>query len=226
MLLAPLAGADIHTQTVKKVEASLAPPDFAGLYEFTNHRLDGTISINEVRFQVKDMDHTFGVFEKPEREKGRQILRADDALWTFLPSVGRAMRIADRDSFAGGDFSNADVLRADWTAKYNVTLAKETPNQWIFDLKASTTGAAYAKMRLWVDKKTVQPVQQFFYDSKGTQIKKCLYGSVRAFGAVTRPAHLVMENVLTGQRSELKILDFKTGQKIKDSRFVVDNLGK
>jgi outer membrane lipoprotein-sorting protein len=166
------------------------------------------------------------VFRKPEREKGREVLRVDDALWTYLPSVGKSLRIADRDSFAGGDFSNADILRVDWTAKYSTSLAKETPNQWIFDLVAKTPEAAYARMRLWVDKKTRQPIQQYYYDSSGTLLKRCQYGSVQDFGGVTRPAFLHMENVVTTQKTELRVLRLTTGQRFPDSRFAVDNLGK
>jgi outer membrane lipoprotein-sorting protein len=143
-----------------------------------------------------------------------------------MPSVGRVVRIADRDSFAGGDFSNADVLRVDWLTRYDPELAKETPKQWIIDLKAKTPEAPYAKMRLWVDRQTHQPVQQQYYDSNGTLLKRCLYGSVQKFGKVERPAHLLMENVITKQKSELKILDMRFDVPIPDSRFVVDNLGK
>jgi outer membrane lipoprotein-sorting protein len=211
---------------VAQVEKVLAPENFKAHYSFTNYRLDGTLMTYEVEFSVKDVDHSYGYFIKPEREKGREILRQKDVLWTYIPTVGRAVRIADRESFAGGDFSNADVLRVDWLNQYEALMAKETANQWIIDLTAKRSEAAYAKMRLWVDKKTTQPVQQQFYDSKGTLLKILLYGSVKTFGSLTRPARLVMENVITTQKSEMKVLDIHFNQKLPDSRFIVDGLGK
>ncbi len=220
------AQAETPADIVKEVEARLVPGSYSVVYELTNHRLDGSLSSYEVRFDIRDADHARGVFTKPEREKGREVLRVDDALWTYLPGIGKTLRIADRDSFAGGDFSNADILRVDWTAKYAASLAKETPNQWIFDLVAKTPEAAYAKMRLWVDKASRQPVQQYFYDSRGTLLKRCRYGSIQNFGGVTRPAFLQMENVVTTQKTELKVLTLRTGQTFKESRFAVDNLGK
>jgi outer membrane lipoprotein-sorting protein len=81
-------------------------------------------------------------------------------------------------------------------------------------------------MRLWVDKASHQPVQQQYYDSNGTLLKRLLYGSVQKFGKVERPAHLLMENVITKQKSELKIVEMRFDVPIPDSRFVVDNLGK
>jgi len=212
---------------LRQVESSLAPGSFTALYEFTNHRLDGTVGKYRVRFQIRDADHVFGVFERPEREKGREILRVEDALWTFIPSVGRSLRIADRDSFAGGDFSNADVLRVDWSARYDVRLAKETVNQWILDLTAKPKAeATYARMRLWIGKHDTQPVQQNFYDSNGTLLKQCRYGAAQRFGAVTRPALLEMENVITGQKTVLRVLELRPGETFEATRFAVDRLGK
>ncbi len=213
-------------EIVKSIEKNLAPPDVKYSYEFTNTRGDGTITQYVINFESRDINRMRGVFQKPERDKGREVLRLEDNLWTWMPSVARVVRIADRDSFAGGDFSNADIMRADWSAKYATSLAKETPNQWILDLTAKSPEAPYAKMRLWVDKKTTQPVQQQYYDSKGTLLKRCLYGAVRDFSGITRPTHLVMESVISRQKSELKVLDIKLKQNIPDSRFVVDNLGK
>lgn len=211
---------------VGDIEKNLAPKNVKAHYAFTNYRLDGTIMNYEVRFTVKDVDNAHGYFLKPEREKGREVLRQKDVIWTYMPSVGKAVRVADRESFAGGDFSNADVLRVDWLNQYKPEIAKETPNQWIIDLTSKSSDSAYAKMRLWVDKRNGQPVQQQFYDSKGTLLKKCLYGSVKTFGQVTRPARLVMENVITTQKSEMKVLDIVFGAAVPDSRFTVDNLGK
>lgn len=211
---------------VKTIESNLAPKNFTGTYEFTNTRSDGTTTQYVIEFQNRDIDHSHGVFKKPELEKGREVLRVDDALWSWIPSVGKAVRILDRDSFAGGDFSNADILRVDWSAQYSPKLAKETEKQWILDLEAKNKDAAYGKMRIWVDKGKTQPVQQHYFDSRGTLLKKCLYGSVTQFGEVTRPARLVMENIITKQKSELKILQLKLGVTIPESRFSVDRLGK
>lgn len=211
---------------VRSIEANLAPSGVEALYQFTNYRPDGVVMKYEVLFRIKDVNHSHAYFQKPEREKGREVLRLTDTMWTWMPTVGRAVRIADKDSFAGGDFSNADILRIDWLNRYNASIKKELPNQWIIDLEAKVPDAPYQKMRLWVDKKTRQPVQQYFYDSHGTLLKRCLYGSVRSFGKLERPSQLVMENVITKQKSELIVVSIRDDNKIPDSRFTVDNLGK
>jgi outer membrane lipoprotein-sorting protein len=211
---------------VRNIESMLAPPNIKATYAFINHRLDGSKGSYEINFSIRDTDHNHLAFVRPEREKGREILRLKDDIWSFVPSIGRIVRIADRDSFAGGDFSNADVLRVDWLDHYKTKILKELPKQWIVELDAKTTEAAYARMRLWIDKATGQPVQQLYYDSQGTLLKRCLYGDVKTFDGITRPARLVMENVISKQKSELTVLSLQKVGSFPDSRFIIDNLGK
>lgn len=210
---------------LRYIEQNLAPKDFIGEYTFKNLRSDGTLSEYKIRIQGRDADTVHLYFLEPPREKGREMLRYNDSIWTYIPSVGRVVRVEDRESFAGGDFSNADVLRVDWLDQYDATLLKETENQWIIELKANTTEAAYARMRLWVDKKNGMPLQQYFYDSNGTHLKTCLYGTVKSFGAIIRPARVVMKNMITGQVSEMNVLTLHNNQNIPDSRFSLSNLG-
>lgn len=211
---------------VRRIETMLAPPNIKATYAFVNHRLDGSTAAYEINFAIRDVDHNHLVFVKPEREKGREILRLKDDIWSFVPSVGRIVRIADRDSFAGGDFSNADVLRVDWLNHYKTKILKELPRQWIVEFDAKTSEASYARMRLWIDKASGQPVQQLYYDSQGTLLKRCVYGDTRNFNGITRPARLVMENVISRQKSELTVLAIKKVESFPDSRFIIDNLGK
>lgn len=213
-------------EIVKNVETMLAPKNAKVLYNFTNYRLDNTITQYEVAFSLRHSDVSHGLFLKPEREKGREVLRLGDDIWSYAPSVGRVIRLVDRESFAGGDFSNADILRIDWLKNYQAQIIKDLPKQWIIELKAKGAGATYSKMRLWVDKASNQPVQQHFYDSAGTLLKRCLYGDTKTFGQLTRPARLAMENVITKQKSELLVLQVELVPSLPDSRFTVDNLGK
>jgi outer membrane lipoprotein-sorting protein len=223
---AGIARAQSSDDLVRKIEAMLAPPNIRATYVFVNTRLDGSTTSYEINLSIRDPDHNHLSFVKPEREKGREILRLKDDIWSFVPSIGRIVRIADRDSFAGGDFSNADVLRVDWLDHYKTKILKDLPKQWIIELDARTSEASYARMRLWVDKASGQPVQQLYYDSQGTLLKRCLYGDTRNFDGITRPSRLVMENVISRQKSELIVLSIQKVSGFPESRFIIDNLGK
>jgi len=222
----PLIYAQSSEQLVQRVEAMLAPQNVRASYAFVNHRLDKSTAAYEIQLTIRNADHNHVVFTKPEREKGREMLRLKDDIWSFVPSVSRVVRIADRESFAGGDFSNADVLRVDWLNHYKTRILKDLSKQWIIELDARTTEAPYSRMRLWIDKSSGQPVQQHYYDSQGTLLKRCLYGDTQTFDGIERPARLVMENVISKQKSELTVVSIKKVGSIPDSRFIIDNLGK
>lgn len=227
-LLAEQSSADPSgpISVVHDIESSLAPKNAKTVYRFMNRRTDGTESEYTVLFEIRDVNHARGFFTAPPREKGREILRINEEIWTWLPGPGRVVRVADRESFAGGDFSNADILRVDWSAQYNITLKKELKDQWIFELSSRSNTSTYARILLWVDRKSGQPVQQIFYDSRGTKLKRLRYGEIRNFGPIQRPSRLVMENLITKQHSEMHVLQLEIVPVIRESRFLPDNLGK
>ena len=103
------------TDILRFIERNLAPKNFIGEYNFKNLRSDGTISEYRIRIQGRDADTVHLYFLEPAREKGREMLRYDDSIWTYIPSVGRVVRVEDRESFAGGDF-------------FRRLFAKELPN--------------------------------------------------------------------------------------------------
>ena len=227
-LLLPLLSQAVASPRViiERIEKTLAPGNFSARYHFKNTRADGTLTDYDIHIQARSSQLQHIEFIAPEREKGREVLRNADRMWTFVPSVGKVIKIEDRESFAGGDFSNADVLRVDWLNQYEPMLAKESDKQWIIDLTAKGKEASYAKMRLWVKKETGQPVQQEFFDSSNTTLKRLRYADVKKFGRISRPARLIMENLITTQTSELTIEELVLDQQIPEKRFVVDNLGK
>lgn len=211
---------------IQDIERVLAPTNMRAEYLFENTRSNGTKTKYRTAILAASSDLIHVTFLEPAREKGREVLRLKDQIWTFLKSVGRTIKIQDRESFAGGDFSNADVLRIDWTKQYQAVLRADTGKQLVIDLNAKTKEASYAKMRLWIKKSTRLPVQQHFFDSENNLLKTLKYGNVQTLGGVTRPMRLVMKNVISKQHSELNVLSLKIGPKIPQTRFMVNQLGK
>ena len=70
----------------------------------------------------RDADKFRVWFSEPASVKGQEILRLGDNSWVYLPNLKRATRIANRDSFQGGDFNNADVLRVNYTVDYDAVI--------------------------------------------------------------------------------------------------------
>jgi outer membrane lipoprotein-sorting protein len=212
---------------VADVLAKLSPGQWIARYGFTNYRVDKSQQSYSLEIAARDSKTVHVSFFDPPRDKGRQILNINGEIWSFLPDSRKVVRLADRDSIGNGDFNNADVLRLNWLDLYDVKLVKESAGQYVIDMTAKKdSGAAYFLIRLWVLKAGGQPVQQYFYDNAGHHMKTLKYRDVKVFHEISRPATLIMENVITGQRTVLEVKDFQRSPGLPESRFKPDNLGK
>ena len=72
----------------------------------------------------KGRDKVVALFLSPASDKGRVTLRLGDNMWLYIPDVGRPIRITSLQSVTGSVFNNADILRIDYTAEYNVEVGR------------------------------------------------------------------------------------------------------
>ncbi|MDH4199564.1 MAG: outer membrane lipoprotein-sorting protein [Spirochaetia bacterium] len=214
-------------EIVSEVLKKLSPGQWTGRYAFTNYRVDKSEQSYSLLVQAKNSQTVHVSFFDPPRDKGRQILNINGEIWSYLPDSHKVVRLADRDSIGNGDFNNADVLRLNWLDLYDVKIVKESATQYVIDMTAKKeSGAAYFLIRLWVLKTGLQPVQQHFYDNAGHHMKTLKYREIKTYHGLERPGLLIMENVITSQRTVLTVQDFQQTPNLPESRFRPDNLGK
>jgi hypothetical protein len=212
---------------VQAVIDKLAPGQWEGVFDFTNFRVDGSRHPYTLRILGRDKLTVHLTFIKPERDQGRQILNKAGALWSFLPDSRKIVRLANRDAIGNGDFNNADVMKLNWLDSYRPKIIKTSDKQYIIDLTAIPgQDATYNMIRLWVNRSNLQPIQQYFYDEGGHHLKTLKYRDVKNFNGIRRPGTLIMENVITGQRTLLVVRNFRKAGRIPESRFQPENLGK
>ena len=210
-----------------KYDAAMGASNFEGVFEMTAHREDNSTRTYKMRLLKFGEDKTRLWFEDPASVRGQEILRQGDNLWVYLPNLKRAVRMASRDSFQGGDFNNADVLRVNYVADYSVVFAPEPGEAWVLDLQAKNPDAAYDKIRLWIDKKSELPLRGEYYTQSGKLLRTAEFSEVRTFGDIVRPAKILMKNMLAQQRfSTLVVHSYNTHVTPKTTQFILDNLGR
>ena len=211
---------------VRTVLEKLAPGAYTADLDFVNYRVDGTESPYSLRLSSLNEDAVFVLFSEPRRDAGRQILNKAGEIWSYLPDSRKVVRLSDRDSIGNGDFNNADVLKLTWVRDYSAKVAKDGAKQVVVDMDARTNTATYYRMRLWIDKATGQPLQQYFYDEAGHHLKTLQYQKPVSFDGLVRPAFLLMINVQTGQKTSLTYKSFAKAPGLTAARFLPENLGK
>ena len=192
----PAAAID-GNQILQKVDRNLEPESYESYRKLIDIQPDGS-SKEYVLFTIKKgRDKVVALFVSPASDKGRVTLRTGDNMWLYMPSVGKPIRITSLQSVTGSIFNNADILRVDYTAEYDVETAEEQPDAYLLSLKAKTGDVAYDRLKMWVDKKQLLPVTIEAHAASGLLIKTLHFKDVKDFGGgIKRPATLETDSPL------------------------------
>jgi outer membrane lipoprotein-sorting protein len=194
-----LDGAEI----LKKVDRNLEPESYESYRKLIDIQPDGSKKESVLYTMKKGRDKVVALFLAPPSDKGRVTLRLEDNMWLFMPEVGRSIRITSLQSVTGSVFNNADILRIDYGAEYNVEAAEEQPDAYRLTLKAKTDEVAYDRLKMRVDKKALLPVSIECYAASGLLIKTLRFSDIKDFGdGIKRPATMETDSPLQkGYRS-------------------------
>ena len=230
LALPSLAGAGEPTpaEILAKYDRMMSPKTFDGLMVMIAHRQDDTTRSYKMR-AMKSSDDKFRVwFFEPAAAKGQEMLRVDDNMWVYMPNLKRSLRMASRESFQGGDFNNADILRVNYTRDFEAVFAPSGDDKLLLvDLTAKNKEAPYDKIKLWVTKGELMPTRAEYYATSGKLLRSSTFSDIKDFRGLKRPAHIVMKNELAIKRfSELNMLDMKLDVVVPDQKFVLDDLGR
>ncbi|MDZ4253264.1 MAG: outer membrane lipoprotein-sorting protein [Sulfuritalea sp.] len=185
------------TAILKKVDRNLEPESYEMLRKLINVEPDGRKKEFVLYSVKKGRDKIVALFLAPQSDKGRATLRLGDNMWLYIPEVGKPMRITSLQSVTGGVFNNADILRIDYTVEYDVEAATEEKDRYLLNLKAKTNEVAYDKLKMWVDKKTLLPIDIECYAASGMLIKTLRFKDTKDFGGgIRRPATIETDSPL------------------------------
>jgi outer membrane lipoprotein-sorting protein len=225
--VAASAAAPSAQEMLRQYDAIMGPPDFEAVMVMTAHREDGTTRTYRMKVLKSGTERFRAWFQEPAASRGQEILRVGDNSWVYMPNLKRALRIANRDSFQGGDFNNADVLRTNYTKDYAPQSLKEDAQAWLLELQAQTEDAAYDHIKLWLSKADGFPIKGEYYTVSGKLLRTAEFTDVRDFDGLRRPSRVRMRNMLVTQRfSELSFERFDAKASPPSGRFVLDDLGR
>jgi outer membrane lipoprotein-sorting protein len=155
--------------------------------DLTSITPDGKQESAKYRVYGRGSDKSIVEFVAPATDKGKFLLMLRDAMWIYMPSASRPIRISPLQRLMG-QASNGDVARTNFTIDYNPSAIAEDGDAWVLDLTAKDPAVAYNHVRLWVDKKTSEPRRADFYVVSGKLIKRAMYteyGQMNGRRAVT-----------------------------------------
>ncbi len=215
------------TELLKQVDANLQPPTYEMYRKLINIEPDGNKKEFVFYTVKKGKEKMLILFLSPASEKGRVSLRIGDNMWLYIPNVGRPIRITSLQSVVGGVFNNSDIMRLDFHVEYDVEKLSDQGETWLLELKAKSGSVAYDRLKMTVDKKTVQPLDIECIASSGMLIKTLHYSDIKDLGdGFIRPAKLVTDSPLhKGYKSVMIFAKIKK-RELDDEVFTLDFMPK
>lgn len=216
------------TDYLRKYDAIMGPDSFESISVMVAHRDDDSTRTYQFKILKRGLDKFRIWFNAPASAQGQELLRVNDNLWIYMPNIKKALRLASRDSFQGGDFNNADILRTNLAEDYSVTFKEgAAAGQVLLELVAKQPETSYDRILLWLDASSALPLKGQYFAASGKMLRSAIFSDVKAFGSVKRPARITMKNELVPKRySELLTVRFNMQVAPADTEFILDNLGR
>ena len=149
---------------------------------------------------------------EPARDKGTRMLKKNDELWMYLPSVEKTQKISGhmlRQGMMGSDMSYEDMMQASaWRKLYTGKIVGEEVQDgrkcWKVELLATSDTVSYPKRVSWIDQETYIPLRQELYALSGMLLKVWIMSDVKDFGGRKFPTRMTVEDkVQTGSKTEI-----------------------
>ncbi len=229
LFAAPLRAEDAAA-ILTKVDAYRAPLDsFSIDVELTAYTPHDKAESSRFRVYGKGSDRSVVEFVAPATEKGKLLLMLRDAMWIYMPSASRPIRISPLQRLMG-QASNGDVARTTFTVDYVPKSVSEGEFEgrkaFVLDLAAKDTDIAYSRVQLWIDKATYEPLRADFYVVSGKLIKRALYREYGQMAGRRVVTAIEIDDLLRpGNRTLMKYANLKPRENA-ERMFNKDALGK
>ena len=227
LLLALGAPPPSGEEVLARVDSILSPEHYSAEIHMTARRPDGETREYAYLVAKSGDDNLKLSFTAPTTLAGHAALRRGSELWRYVPSLKRAMRISSRADFESGDFRNADVLRLRLARDYAVKAMRADGELLVLELTTRSDDAGYDAMTLWVQAKNFMPVKEELFGASGKLLRVLECSAPKDFSGHRAPSLLKMTNMVArGRTTDMEIVSLKREERMPDSTFAVEALGR
>jgi len=225
----PLRAEDPAAMLAKVDQYRGSLDSFAVDVELTSFAKNEKPETSKYRVFGKGSDRSVVEFVAPATEKGKLLLMLRDAMWIYMPSASRPIRISPLQRLMG-QASNGDVARTSFTVDYVAKSATEDVvdgrKAWKLDLAAKDNDIAYSRIELWIDRTTYEPLRADFYVVSGKLIKRAFYREFGEMAGRRRVTKVDIEDLLRPGNHTLMTYANLAPKENADRMFTKDALGK
>lgn len=193
--------------------------------ELTSFAPGGKTDISRFRVFGKGSDRSIVEFTFPQTEKGKYLLMLRDAMWIYMPTASRPIRISPLQRLMG-QASNGDVARTNFSIDYDAKSVAEDGDAFVVNLLAKDPAVAYNRVRLWIDRQSYEPRRADFYVVSGKLIKRATYRQYGTMAGRRVVTEVEIDDLLRpGNRTVMRYANL-TPKENAEKMFTKDALGK
>ena len=221
------------TQILERVDANMTMSTARVNAQMTITYRDGDVRNLVYGAWAQGTDESFLEFTSPARDAGSRFLRIEDAMWIFLPRVGKSVRIQGhmlRQGLMGSDFSYGDAsenpsMVDDYEAVLDGEEEIEGRRAYVVDLTARRNDLSYQKRKIWVDAERWVPLKEERFARSGKLLKTALLSDVRRVGSRWYPFRIEMDDAMqTDTRTVLQMLEVELDVRVPREVFTLPYL--
>jgi outer membrane lipoprotein-sorting protein len=222
----PLQAANDAASVLARADVFRNPvPSFSVDVELTSLTPDGKSNTSRFRVYGKGADRSIVEFTFPQSEKGKYLLMLRDAMWIYMPTASRPIRISPMQRLMG-QASNGDVARTNFSTDYDAKSVTEDGDAYVLDLVAKDPAVAYNRVKLWIDKQSYEPRRADFYVVSGKLIKRATYRQYGTMAGRRAVTEVEIDDLLRpGNRTTMHYANL-TAKENAEKMFTKDALGK
>ncbi len=161
----------------------------------------------------------------PARDKGRNMLMLEEDMWSYLPTLKRAVRVSLSQKLTG-QAANGDISRMRWAEDYEATLTQETPKEWVLHLKGKKKGLTYDQLDVWVEKDSFRPLKANYLSVTGQTLKEASYLDYKLMAGKQRPTKIVIQDAIKKSASSILTILEMESRDFPQSLFTQGNLSR
>ncbi len=220
-------------QILERVDANMTMSTARVNAQMTITYRDGDVRNLIYDAWAQGTDQSFLEFTAPARDAGSRFLRLEEAMWIYLPRVGKSVRIQGhmlRQGLMGSDFSYGDASEnPSMVDDYDAVLEGEEEidgrRAYVVDLTAKRNDLAYQRRKVWVDAERWVPLKEERYARSGKLLKTALISDVRRVGDRWYPFRIEMDDAMqTDTRTVLQMLNVELDIRIPREVFTLPYL--
>ena len=184
----------------------------------------------KMKIWTRGLEDSFITIFSPQKDKGISTLKLRKEMWNYFPKINKVIKVPPSmmmGSWMGSDFTNDDLVKENtFRNEYISSWGKKSEkNYTIVLIPKKETVTIWGKVELLIEKETLFPLKQTFFDEKGTRIREMNFKEVKMMGGKSFPTLLeVIPLNEENQKTSIRYTDAKFNTHIPNNIFTRRNL--